>query len=235
MQPCIDAVRAHVAEFLNGLKTNQQVQWDWRLEFVAHWAVDNLFANRTLHSSNLALLQALYGKGGQGQGQGGGSFFTTDLETFRKGLEDIEVGGDESPLVALDLCLDLPWRPAETCHRVVILLTDEPFESGCNLDLQRSRLEDLKKKIMALKVMLFIVAPQSDVFEDLSGVSKCEYEVVDANGDGLSRVDLRKVLGFIGKSVSKASPNQLAAPTVQRSLYGQADWVAGHVGELTGK
>jgi len=224
MQPCIDAVRAHISEFLTGLKGNQQIDWDWRMDFIAHSAIDGCYWHRTLRQRNMEIARTLYHPSGQSQGEG---FFTADLETFKRCLQEVEVGGDESPLVALDLCLDLPWRPAQTCHRVVVLLTDEAFETGCNQDLQRSRLAALKDKIMALKVMLFIVAPQSDLFEDLSGVSKCEYEVVESAGDGLSKVDLRKILSFIGTSVSKSSPNQQAAPPVQRSLYGQADWVPG--------
>ena len=51
--------------------------------------------------------------------------------------------------------------------------------------------------------MLFIVAPQSLAFQELSAVERSEYTVVES-GDGLASANLGDVLGFIGKSVSKS-------------------------------
>jgi hypothetical protein len=236
MQPCIDAVKSHIEEFLAGLKSNGQMQWDWRLDFIAHHAEDQcgsaIFSHTSLSCSDMDLIDRLYRNSGNAASNK--AFFTSELKDFKKGLEKIRVIGDEAPLVALDFCLDLPWRATEGCHRVVILMTDEPFESGAAQAFQQSRFDDLRKKIMALKVMLFIVAPQSSVFNELSAVDKSEYEVVDDRGNGLSTVDFRKVLTYIGKSISASAPSQQRAAAVERGLYNQTNWIR-QAGEFAGR
>lgn len=222
MQPCFDGMRSHIGEFIASLQSNPQMKWDWRIDFVAHraGAVGDgaVFSQQSLY--NEQLLVPLYLKGGQS-----GRFFTSDLEEFKRGLAAIKVSGDEAPLVALDSCLDFPWRPAATCHRVVILLTDEPAEDGVRVDIQRALVPKLIQKIQQLKVLLFMVGPESEIFNQLAQVNKSEYEVVDRTGDGLSRVDFRKLLSAIGKSVSVSNLQAAKEEAVERGLFGQASWM----------
>jgi hypothetical protein len=198
------------------------MKWDWRLDFVAHRAGiipgGAMFVQRSLY--NEELLTSLY----LSKGQSGGRYFTADLEEFKGGLATIEVSGDEASLVALDSCLDFPWRPAATCHRVVIFLTDEPAEDGVMVDAQRAAVPDMIQKIQQLKVLLFVVGPDSEIFNQLAQVNKSEYEVVDGVGDGLSRVDFRKLLSAIGKSVSVSTLQSQKDETPERGLFGQATW-----------
>jgi hypothetical protein len=156
-------------------------------------------------------------------------FFTSDLNEFSRSLGQVEVAGDEATLIALDIALDYPWRSKRSCHRVVICLTDEPFETGTDCNVQLCQLQALQMKIQQLGVMLFLVAPESAAFAQLAMVDKSEYETVDSTGDGLRKVPFDKVLAYMGKSVSvSVSGYQGTADTdasVRRALYGQDRWI----------
>ena len=235
MQPCIEAVKRHITDFVAGLTSNGQQKWDLRLDFVAHQTggASNggaLFNNRSTFYDEC--FQGVYGS----FLQGGGKFFTSDLGQFQSGLGGVNCQGDEAMLVALDFCLDFPWRPAKDCHRVVIMLTDESCETGVLVAEQKAKVNDLVKKIQDQRVMLFLVAPDSPIYQELAQADKSEYEVIEetGSGGGLTGVDFRKVLEYIGKSVS-VSTNQQATPTekVERGLFGQKRWVDGS-GSFTG-
>ena len=222
MAPCFDAVRKHIASFVDGLTSNSNQEWDLRIDFVAHNACDSLegggiFTHRSLHESEL--FQILYQNTGKQ-----GHFFTTDIHEFSRGLLEVSVQGDEAPLVALDFCLDLPWRNLAACHRVVIMLTDEPFEQSAMQDFQKEQLPQLISKIHDLHVMLFLVAPNSQMFDELASADGSEYEVIDQIGAGLANVNFSEVLKYIGKSVSASTLQAPMKPNVKRGLYRQSSW-----------
>jgi len=228
MKPCIDGVKAHITSFLEGLKSDGQRTWDVRFDFVAHNCVrgegggighdhKSIFHNETGND----VLHNLY------LSPGSGRFFTTDIDEFKRGLDKVEVLGDEGPLIALDSCLDFPWREADQCHRVVIFMTDEPFETSSIPDKEKAFLGDIQQKTQDLKVLLFIVAPDSSAYEELSEIDKSEYEAVESRSAGLADVDFRKLLSGIGKSVSVSTANQQGAPVeknVKKGIFGQTEW-----------
>jgi 2-hydroxychromene-2-carboxylate isomerase len=226
MQPCIEGVRTHVSDFVTALTAARQgVEWDLRLDFVAHHASEGtnngaVFAASSVGTDPGGLWNALYG-------QSPGRLFTKALPEFRDALQKVEVAGNEAPLIALDFALDFPWRDAKTCHRVVIMLTDEAAESGVAVELQSAAITQLQEKIQDLRVMLFLVGPDSQIFNRLAEVNRSEYEVVPGNGDGLARVDFGKVLAYIGKSVSVSNLQATSAPAVKRGLFGQPGWGGG--------
>jgi hypothetical protein len=104
------------------------------------------------------------------------------------------------------------------------MMTDEEMETGVLIEEQKARLPDIISKIQKLRIMLYIVAPQSDGFTTLSQVDKSEYEQLNVKGDGLSGLDFGKVLGYIGKSVSASSLQAVGPDKVQRGLFGQESW-----------
>jgi hypothetical protein len=220
MSPCIQGVRDHVVDFIQGLQSNQQMKWDIRMDFVAHCAGEssegNIFYQRSLY--NEALIETLYLRNQSGR------YFTDNLEEFRQGLNQIRTKGDEAALIGLDSCLDFPWRDSSTCHRIVIMMTDEAFETGVCQQSQRELLHQIIKKINQLRIMLFIVAPESAVFDELSSADKSEYEVIEETGQGLSQVDFRKVLSYIGKSVSVSTLQTTKPDKVIKGLFGQGNW-----------
>ena len=217
MKPCFERMRKHIGDFIAGLGSNTQIQWDWRIDFMAHSADGSAFRGESLFNVE-KLLDSLY------EDQRQGRFFTSDLEEFRRGLERVRLFSDEAPLIALDCCLDFPWRKATQCHRVVVLMTDEPFETAASQPEQLAMMQTLIEKIQRLRVILHLVAPDSQAYDTLSSVEKCEYEVVDRSGDGLASVDFHQVLSAIGKSVSVCDWQMPKPDTVPRGIFGQAGW-----------
>lgn len=231
MRPCIDAVRKHLGDFVDSLCGDAQTRWDLRFDYLAHAAGETtdgsgVFNFRSLTAGQLGLLQALYQQGGRGE-----NFFTRDLNALKQGLATIEVGGDEAPLIALDTALDFPWRDAVACHRVVIMLTDEALETGVCVKQQLETINALVEKIHKLRVILFLVAPSSDAFDQLCGADKSEFMVVDEPHNGLSKVAFSEVLASIGKSVSVSALQGAASngKSARRALFGQDKW--GSTGE----
>lgn len=215
MKPCFNMLQQSIGSMMSGL-TGGQSTWDVRFEFIAHSASANGVV-RHFSVFNDGAIDALYGSAQA-------SFFTDDIAVFAKRLAAIEMVGDEAPLIALDTALDVPWRDAARCHRVVILMTDEPFEDGVFIDEQRAKLPQIIKKIQDLKVLLFIVAPHSETFDELSQVDKSEFEVLDSKNDGMRNVEFSKLLAAIGKSVSVSNLQETRPVTVERGLFGQASW-----------
>jgi hypothetical protein len=229
MEPCFDAVRKHVFDFVEGLKSDGQMVWDVRFDFVSHatsrFGQQTVFRLRSLYEGNLQ--GSLYGANG-----GGGRFFTTDLAEFRAAMSELVAKGDETNFIALDFCLDLPWRTIPDCHRIVVVLTDEPLETGLEVSEQRAKVKDLIQKVHSLGVSLFLVGPESPAYDELSLANGSEYEVV-SKGAGLASADLGRLLRQIGKSVS-ASRAQAVRSGVQRALFGQDRWTATQVGSWGG-
>lgn len=233
MGPCFDGVRQHLGNFISGLESgNQQQSLDLRVDYLAHSCGTNgPFRGESLRRSGVDLIESLYSGKSDANGGASSDFFTTDMASIQKGLSSVEVAGDEAPLIALDLALDYPWRPRQTCHRVLVMMSDEPFESGTgmggpdsSLQAQSKRLDDIIDKCHALGVMLFLVAPDSELYSELSLVNKCQYKAVAGSGDGLKTVDFAEVLAQIGKSVSVASLQSVGDQHVKRALFGQNEW-----------
>ena len=122
--------------------------WDLRVDFVAHGIRPGFWARSVYEESTEALVTGLYG-------EGQGRFFTSDIAVFQSALSELGPSGDEASFVALDFALDLPWRSHSGSHRVVVLLTDEPMETGTYLKQSLALSDSLIEKIHALKVMLF--------------------------------------------------------------------------------
>jgi hypothetical protein len=103
-------------------------------------------------------------------------------------------------------------------------MTDEPFERGVFREQQQERLEDLRRKVQDLHVMLYMVTPESPLFSRLAEVDRCEHVVVDSSGDGLSEVDFRELLGYVGRSVSASRHQGGQQERPCRALFGQDRW-----------
>ena len=167
----------------------------------------------------------------------GHAFFVVSVEAFTRGLQRIQCYGDEATLIALDTCLDLPWRPASQCHRVIVLLTDEAPEVGLAFELQKKALPELVRKVVEKRVALHMIGPSSDAFDLLAQADRSEYVVVDQAGPGLTKVDFSLLLREVGQSVSRslAAPIPTTEPEspVPPALFGQDAW-ATRSSRLTG-
>ncbi|QJW99484.1 vWA domain-containing protein [Frigoriglobus tundricola] len=223
MAPCIDGVRRNLDGFLDALAGDANRKIDCRLDFLAHSCGEDgdLVRSVSLRKSGADLIQALYGQVPQPA-----AFFTTDRDAIRRGLKELTVYGDEAMLVALDMALDFPWRPQAGCHRVVVVLTDEPLEANAIWSLQQTKLDAIIDKVQKLGVKLYLVGPNSAGLDTLAEADKCLYQKSAQTYDGLGSIDFAKVLGQIGKSVSSSLLQARPESAVKRALFGQDEWVA---------
>lgn len=231
MEPCFDAVRQHIVSFVEGLKSDGQVEWDLRFDFVSH-STSSLESEIVLRAQSIYeknLFDALYKNNTQGNDA---KLFTSSITDFVDKINKLGAGGDETNLIALDTCLDFPWRAGSDCHRVIILLTDEPLETGLLIKEQLEKIPELITKIHSLGVLLFMIGPDSAGYEELSAANRSTYDVVP-KGNGLATVDFKRVLNQIGKSVS-ASRAQVIRGSVNKALFGQNTWVSSSRTEMRG-
>lgn len=222
MGPTFDGVRNHVFELLDSLASDGQRPWDVRFDFLAYSTAYNCagkagFVFKTVERSNMEVVDGLY------RTPGAPGFFTRDVEKFKAELGTVECQGDETTAVALDMAADFPFRDAATCHRVVILLTDEPLETGNAAAETAPKLMELARKLQDRRIALYMVTPQSEAYDTLSQIDRCEWTAVDAQSDGLRSVDFRKLMQCIGKSVS-VSQTAASASSGPMPLYGEAGW-----------
>ena len=220
MMPCIDAVRNNIEKLLEGLQSDVQTTWDVRFDFLAfHDSKDGVHWYRSVALEGCPLIDAIY------KGIDTGKFFTKDMAAFKAGLKGIEVEGEEQQLLALDIAMDFPWRSSDGCHRVVVLLTDEPVETGVFVKEQTSKVDTLIAKVMDKRIKLFIIAPESESFYRLSSADRCEYDDSGAERKGLRNVDFSKMMTAIGKSVLVAQ-TYAGANSKPQASFDQLDWSA---------
>lgn len=198
MQPCLDAVKSNISKLLEGLGGDGQgTTWDVRFDYLAF--CDSNDGVHRLVSTRLGatdIVRKIY------TAPDAAGFFTRDLHEFSTELAKVKADGEEMHLFALDIAMDFPWRPSADCHRVVVLLSDEPVESGVEVEAQVAQVEAIIAKTMEKRIKLFIVAPESEVFYRLAAADRCEYTDVESTQDGLQSVDFSRMLAAIGKSVS---------------------------------
>ena len=220
MKPCIDSVRDHIGKLLEQL---EKASFEWRIDFLAHNIPGRdgglVYHNESVNGSPWA---ALY------RDDQGFEFFTKDVETFKRRLGELECTGDESMLLALDMALDFPFAPADETQRVVILVSDEPFESNEPEAFAKAKgkVEALKKKIMDRHVTLLAVMPVRDggVGEDLSTVDRADFTPVDENDLGMKNADMAGLLRQLGKTISVTTAQSGGRDEYQRALLGQDKW-----------
>ena len=223
MDNAFNGVRNNVFKLIDGLKTNLQIQWDVRFDFLAYSNSDYSMRMQTLNYTGKDVLDKLYSSKLSPNSIFGASnnFFTTDVGKFKDKLSEVDCYGDEATLLALDIAADFPFRDASSCHRTVILLTDEPVKRGTCVRQTTSKVMELAKKYQDKKIALFMVTPNCDVFDTLSQIDKCEWTVDESSS--LTGLDFSKFLEGIGKSVS-VSQNAISAVNDVKPLYNENAW-----------
>lgn len=228
MEHWFHAVSQNINKLLAGLASNPQMHWDVRVDFLAfqHGNVeDGIHWYRSVnYNSSANLIQGIYGE----QDDAMSEFFTKDIDHFRAALETVAKEPlllEEEQLLALDIALDYPWRTAEKCHRVVVLLTDESVETGIFVDQQLKKLPELMAKVGDKFVKLFIVAPESNAFYKLSNCEYSEYEIIPEY-EMKEQLDFGKLLYAIGSSLSSHNQQYLSDPAsnAPKPLFGQEHW-----------
>jgi len=171
MEPCIEGVKNHIEKFLDGVSSNPQLSY-------VNWRL-GIVAHDSEHFYIMD--------------------FTDDISRFKNALRKIEPGGNEFTFPALDWCLDFPWR--DNSHKIIVLFTDEPLETGEDPDFQRSKMKELFDKITALRCMVYFVGPSCPEYEEFNKLPRCLFEEIKQHED-FYKVGFDKVLERIGKTIS---------------------------------
>jgi len=184
MAPCIDGVKEHVQNLVEGFTSNQEIVLDWRVRLIEY---------RDLNQDEEIVPYP----------------FTTDIEEFRKQVQGLTATGGgpepESTLDAIFVALKSEWR--EPCNKCVVVFTDAPchdelhpstVESG-----QARDIEEVKNQIWANKARVFLYAPDFQAYRELATVPRVLYEPVAATG--LAGVDFAKLLEMLGKTISAST------------------------------
>ena len=226
MKPCIDAVRENIDQLLRGITDASQCNWDVRFDFLAfHHSNDGRHWYRSVKNNAFEIFMGLYH---DETGERKASFFTRDTVEFCKSMDNnIVIEGEEQQLFALDTAMDFPWRCAPECRRVVVLLTDEPIETGCFVAEQLEKLSLLIDKANRKRIKLFIIAPESQALYTLAVADRCEYMPYDGEQDGLRNINFTALLKLIGGSITKSRGNESAdatpIPSYDQLSYGAAN------------
>lgn len=228
MSPTFEGVRDHVFELLESLKADVQRSWNVRFDFLAYNTAYDCDGKagmtfKTVGKTNMEVLDGLYRSSYDSNGGSSSGFFTSDVDRFRAALSEVSCDGDEATAVALDMAADFPFRDATTCHRVIILLTDEEMETGTSVQESDSKLVALARKIQDRRIVLYMITPQSDMYDTLSQIDKCEWTVVNDESNGLSNVDFGKLMQSIGKSVS-VSQTSTSSSIGPKPLFNEDGW-----------
>jgi hypothetical protein len=230
MRPCFEGLSRHLDEVVRPL---QGFNFDVRL---------GLFG-MSVGRGIWPLFSTVRGGGGDwwtadiyGRAEG---LFTPDRGAFSSLLRSLPLLGDENHLFALDCALDFPFGPLATTRRVIALFSDERIEDGAKIfsgerldNLELGKIPDLVTKFMARRVQFFGALPQSSALFELAATDGCQIEDVEG-GDGLARVDFRKLLAQMARSISMLSL-QGGAETYQRALFGQDLWQRPQPSQYTG-
>lgn len=222
MEPTIDGVKSHVKELVKSLESDLQQKWDVRFDFLAYSMSDG-FRIETMNYKGRDVLDAVYKNPEEADLQSEGGLFTRDIEKFCGALDRVECYGDESTIPAVDIAADFPFRDSSSCHRVIVLLTDEAVRTGMYSADSEERVLDLAQKLQDKRIALYMTTPDCPVYDKLSQADKCEWNVDSSNG--LGGVNFMKLMQSIGKSISvsqtSASGEKRDRP---RPLFNESKW-----------
>ena len=239
-----DGLRDHVCDLLDSLQGGRSA-WDVRLDFLAYstpydFGEGGKRKRRTdkkhngwqgmlfqsMRRKNIQLLDALYrppsGTFAVLKQFVAPAFFTDDVGDFKRALANIEFIGDETPAVALDIAADYPFRPGADCLRVMILLTDEPLESGSAVAKSMGKLADLAKKLQDKRIALYVISPYSRAFDDLAQRDDL-FAAIFSNVRPLTSEAIGGNLRRIGGEISSLSPTPDAQDGA-RPLFNEDSW-----------
>lgn len=222
MEPAIDGVKSHVKELVKSLEADLQQKWDVRFDFLAYSICDG-FRMETMCYKGRDVLDAVYKNPEEADLQSESGLFTRDIDKFCAALDKVQCYGDESTIPAVDIAADFPFRNASTCHRVIVLLTDEAVDTGMYALDSEEKVLELAQKLQDKKIALYMTTPDCPVYDKLSQADKCEWNVDSSNG--LGGVNFMKLMQSIGKSISVS---QTAASGEKRDkprpLFNESKW-----------
>lgn len=223
MEPAIEGVKNHVKKLVKSLEADLQQKWDVRVDFLAY-STSSGFRLETMNCSGKNVLDAVYKNSEPADLQSEGTLFTRDIDKFCAALDHVKCYGDESTIPVVDIAADFPFRDAATCHRAIVLLTDEAVETGQYSADSEDKVLDLAQKLQDRRIALYMTTPDCPVYDKLSQADRCEWNVDSSHG--LHDVNFNKLMQSIGKSISVSQTSQAGGTRRDRPrpLFNESKW-----------
>ena len=227
MRPCFDGLRAHLATLIQPLQgTTARMRIGLLVSSVGKEGDGGLLYNvTTLAGTGLPVFKSLYSRGANDPDPRN-EFFTSDSTRVTQVLASVKMIGDEDMLFALDTAADFPFGALRDTKRVIALFSDEKFEHGADRGQHADRIPEIREKLMARHIQLFMAVPDGHAAQELAMTDRCEVEIVQG-GDGLRGLDFSRLLSQMGKSISASSLQSTKEPAWSRALFGQDQMVEG--------
>jgi len=226
MRPCFEALAANLGELIRPL---EEARMNVEFGIVVHSATRQGEQVWYLHRFVRPEADLPYGSNAERK-----DYFSGKSEEVCRVLNDTIPEGDEHSLMALDVAIDLPYRPVASTHRVIAVFSDEKLENGVLGREPVAAIPDLIEKMMSRRIQLFVAAPESPALAELGSMDRAEIEAVDG-GDGLTSVDFKKLLSQMGKSISFATLQSGAEPDWKKAIFGQDRFVKSDVETWAGE
>lgn len=221
MRPHVDAIRRHVSALTDWLRKSN---FSWRIDFVAHHICGRtkagmVYCDRSVFGDTVDLLYDAEEA----------HFFTKDIMEFKSALSTISFAGDENMLYALDLALDFPFGSVEDTQRVVVLLSDEAFETNEPSCLEKARevFPKICQKVQDHHVTLFAAMPISrgDMAEKLAKVDRADFVALAKDANGNVQFNASNWLHQLGRTISSSVISRTSiVEHDDRALFGQDTW-----------
>ncbi len=238
MKPCFDKLRACLKSFIQPFR---EAGFDsLRLGLLAynagpdngHWVFRNVCVNgdrpenmQLLYSDDEDAKEALFTRSGDG---------FVDVDGFCRVLDGITCCADENSPLALDCAADFPFEPLGTTRRVIVMFTDEKFETGvlknepigrnCNVFAR------VMEKIQKRHIRFYLFAPRCEatvMMSDYPRVYLTEVPAFDGETgsvDTWNHIDFKKALEGIGRKVSDSVLQVVDEGPFDKAVYGQDKW-----------
>jgi len=149
--------------------------------------------------------------------------FTKNTNEMKNALAQFTPMGNEFTLPAIDWAADFPWDTTRKAHRIIVVITDEPLETGSEPDFQRSKMEELVQKLKDLKIkVLYFGYPCPEYRDFVQNKMKGLPVEIDFASISTQRDKLLEIIALIRKTVSNASLGtaQQSMTKVNKNIYG---------------
>lgn len=237
MKPCFDKLRNSLKSFIQPFR--EEGFDSLRLGLLAynagpsngHWVYRHTCVNgddpnnmKILYGDDEDAKEALFTRAGD-----------PDVDGFCRRLDGITCCADENSPLALDCAADFPFEPLCSARRVIVMFTDEKFETGVlkndPIGQNCSVFERVMKKIEKRHITLYLFAPNCEATEVAAEFPRVYLREVPAfvegqNGrtDTWDHIDFEKVLEGIGRSVSGSVLQVVDEGPFDKAVYGQDKW-----------
>jgi hypothetical protein len=213
MGPCMEALKANIAVFIDQLSEGQTPIRDWRGKAIAYRDVksdgSSWFENNPFVRNDAAALKAQLASLTP---EGGGDEPESLLDAlYVVATMEAAAAGEKDPD-------PLMWRHRRDAARVVVVFTDATYHREMSVSgAEGGSVRDVMNQLIAQKIVLLLYAPDHECYDELAQTPKSDWMPIqgpdfvqglaDYTGD---HANFQKVMIALAKSMSKTAEAPLA-------------------------